>query len=183
MKTASKQRSKQRKAAPPTKKPVTAAVEGEQKFAPPSPRTGYRLPVGAHPGNTGGKKGRSGRKPDEFRRALEEVRDVKGMNVLTQILDGEVTYTLRGACEHCGKASNGPDMQALAKLIPSPDTRLRAVEHTLRFTLPTEKIVRLEGLQGAQRAFEVIKTRIRARLAPPAAEELIEDIHQSLKGS
>jgi hypothetical protein len=27
-----------------------------------------RLPVGAHPGNTGGKKGRSGRKPDEFKK-------------------------------------------------------------------------------------------------------------------
>jgi sarcosine oxidase gamma subunit len=37
------------------------------KTAKPSPINGNRLPVGAHPGNTGGKKGRSGRKPDEFK--------------------------------------------------------------------------------------------------------------------
>jgi hypothetical protein len=37
------------------------------KTATPSPLTGKALPVGAHPGNTGGKKGRSGRKPDEFK--------------------------------------------------------------------------------------------------------------------
>lgn len=36
------------------------------KTAKPSPRSGYALPVGAHPGNTGGKKGRSGRKPNNF---------------------------------------------------------------------------------------------------------------------
>jgi hypothetical protein len=31
-----------------------------------SPRSGARCPTGAHPGNTGGKKGRSGRKPVDF---------------------------------------------------------------------------------------------------------------------
>lgn len=32
-----------------------------------SPVTGARCPTGAHPGNTGGKKGRSGRRPDRIR--------------------------------------------------------------------------------------------------------------------
>lgn len=36
------------------------------KFAKPSPRSGVALPLGAHPGNTGGKPGRSGRKSDAF---------------------------------------------------------------------------------------------------------------------
>ena len=36
------------------------------KFAKPSPRNGNRLPLGNQPGNTGGKKGRSGRKPKAF---------------------------------------------------------------------------------------------------------------------
>lgn len=36
-----------------------------------SPINGAQLPVGNHPGNTGGKKGRSGRKPDEWRRELQ----------------------------------------------------------------------------------------------------------------
>jgi hypothetical protein len=31
-----------------------------------SPRNGAECPTGAHPGNTGGKKGRSGRKPNDF---------------------------------------------------------------------------------------------------------------------
>lgn len=31
-----------------------------------SPKGGAELPLGAHPGNTGGKKGRSGRKPQDF---------------------------------------------------------------------------------------------------------------------
>lgn len=34
---------------------------------------GARLPVGAHPGNTGGKAGRSGRKPDEFKALCAEL--------------------------------------------------------------------------------------------------------------
>jgi hypothetical protein len=35
-----------------------------KKTAKPSPRSGVSLPLGNHPGNTGGKKGRSGRRPD-----------------------------------------------------------------------------------------------------------------------
>lgn len=42
--------------------PAAASVQ----LAPPSPLTGHRLPVGAHPGNTGGRKGRSGRRSDAF---------------------------------------------------------------------------------------------------------------------
>lgn len=46
------------------------------KFAKPSPRSGVALPLGNHPGNTGGKKGRSGRKPEHFyERARELAND------------------------------------------------------------------------------------------------------------
>ena len=44
------------------------------KFAKPSGRNGNVLPVGAHPGNTGGKKGRSGRKPNAFKDFLAQLR-------------------------------------------------------------------------------------------------------------
>lgn len=47
---------------PKASKPKTA-----KKTAKPSPRNGNRLPLGNHPGNTGGKKGRSGRKPLAFK--------------------------------------------------------------------------------------------------------------------
>ena len=43
----------------------TAKKTAKVRLAPPSGRNGNRLPVGAHPGNTGGKKGRSGRRPNE----------------------------------------------------------------------------------------------------------------------
>lgn len=45
------------------------------KTAKPSPRNGNVLPLGAHPGNTGGKKGRSGRKPEAFTKFLAKLRE------------------------------------------------------------------------------------------------------------
>lgn len=39
-----------------------------------SPLTGARCPTGRHPGNTGGKKGRSGRPPNELRAFLAALR-------------------------------------------------------------------------------------------------------------
>lgn len=44
------------------------------KTGKPSGRNGNVLPVGNHPGNTGGKKGRSGRKPDAFSNMLAKLR-------------------------------------------------------------------------------------------------------------
>lgn len=44
----------------------TGAPKTATKYAKPSPRNGNQLPLGNHPGNTGGKKGRSGRKPNTF---------------------------------------------------------------------------------------------------------------------
>jgi hypothetical protein len=44
------------------------------KTAPPSPKSGVSLPLGAHEGNTGGKPGRSGRPPKAFKDFLAELR-------------------------------------------------------------------------------------------------------------
>ena len=38
-----------------------------------SPLNGSRIPLGAHPGNTGGKKGRSGRKPSWLREFCDDL--------------------------------------------------------------------------------------------------------------
>ena len=40
-----------------------------------SPRSGAEVPTGNHSGNTGGKKGRSGRKPDAFKQFLRDSLD------------------------------------------------------------------------------------------------------------
>lgn len=50
------------------------ASKTASKSAKPSPRSGVRLPLGAHPGNTGGKKGRSGRRPEAFKNFLAKLR-------------------------------------------------------------------------------------------------------------
>lgn len=44
------------------------------KTARPSGRNGNVLPLGNHPGNTGGKKGRSGRRPQAFKDFLARLR-------------------------------------------------------------------------------------------------------------
>jgi len=147
-----------------------------------SPLNGARSPTGAHPGNTGGKAGRSGRKPDEFKEELAAIRDAEGLGVLQEILNGEVTYTLRGVCSHCGKTSEGlATFGDLLKLTPSVDSRLRAVDMTMRYTVGLEKTIRLEGIQGVQQAFDVIKQRIRAALPAETATALLEDIKTQLR--
>lgn len=43
------------------------------RLAPPSPNGGARLPLGNHPGNTGGKPGRSGRLPNAFKQFCRDL--------------------------------------------------------------------------------------------------------------
>ena len=69
----------------------------------------------------------------------------------------------------------------VAKLVPSPDVRIRAIDATMRYTIGTEKTIRLEGVSGTQAAYDTIKGRIRATLAPDAAASLIEAIPADLK--
>jgi hypothetical protein len=165
------------------KRPKTGAkTTGQPVGLMVSPLNGATCPTGAHPGNTGGKVGRSGRKPDEFREVLAAVRDERGLGVVEDILRGEIVYTLRGKCEKCGHEAEGLEIIDPAKLVPSPDTRLRAAEITFKHTLPAEKVIRLEGFPGVQRAFEVVKARIRAQLSPEVAERVIADIHEHMAG-
>lgn len=51
-----------------------AKTASKTALAPPPPQGGAQLPLGAHPGNTGGKKGRSGRKPAPFKDLLAKLR-------------------------------------------------------------------------------------------------------------
>jgi hypothetical protein len=51
-----------------------------KKTAKPSPRNGNVLPLGAHPGNTGGKPGRSGRPPSAFKDFLAKLRANPGLH-------------------------------------------------------------------------------------------------------
>jgi hypothetical protein len=136
---------------------------------------GGALHSGGTPGNTGGKPGRSGRKPDEFKRRLEQIRDERGLATLEAILNG---YTLRSACAQCGQ----PSSDQLGDLVPTIEARLRAAELTMRYTIGLTKTIKLDGVRGVAEAFERIRSRIRASLAPEAAERLISDISDDLRG-
>lgn len=52
-------------------KPKTGSETGKQTHMT-SPKSGATIPTGAHPANTGGKKGRSGRKPEKWRQWAAE---------------------------------------------------------------------------------------------------------------
>jgi hypothetical protein len=54
-----------------------------------SPLSGGRIPLGAHPGNTGGKKGRSGRPTSAVREACRAAFD-KRIHLLKKIADGKL---------------------------------------------------------------------------------------------
>lgn len=80
-----------------------------------SPRSGAEIPTGAHPKNTGGKKGRSGRKPQafktfasalamdpEFQKQLEAAAlagDLQAMKLVIQYAEGMPPQSV----EHTGK--------------------------------------------------------------------------------
>lgn len=95
----------------------TASKTASVKVAPAPSQGGAQLPLGAHPLNTGGKKGRSGRRPRELREALREGLDRFGVNLAADTLAGRVTYTLEGKCKHYGKKSGGNKEKALASAI------------------------------------------------------------------
>lgn len=163
------------------RKTAKKTATGAGKLARPSPRNGVQLPVGAHPGNTGGKAGRSGRKPDAFREALADIRDAQGIKVLTDILAGRIVYRLAGKCEHCGKISEGDEAELRRPVSLTPDVMLRASEMTMKYTVGQERTIRLRGPQDVANAFELIKVQIRAKLPGEEAETLIEDITHCLR--
>jgi hypothetical protein len=135
---------------------------------------GGALLSGGVPGNAGGRAGRSGRKPDAFRERLERLRDEKGLKAVEAILDGRSAHMM---CGHCGVES----CDALGELVPTVEARLRAAELTMRYTVGLTKTIKLDGVRGVAEAFEMIRSRIRASLAPEAAERLISDISADLQ--
>ena len=137
----------------------------------PQPHGGALL-AGGKPGNAGG-----GRLTERLFEMGEASADF-----IEQTRKGEITYTLNEVCEHCGKESTGPKTFGdLLKLIPSPDTRLRAAELPIRYTVGRERVIRVEGFPGAQRVFDIIRSRIRQKLGSGLSEEMLEDIQLALK--
>lgn len=110
-----------------------------------SPINGAVIPLGAHPGNTGGKKGRSGRPADTIREAMRELGAEKGVPFLSEVLDGKVPVTLVGTCSHCGQESTPASADWLKDLMgeikASVDQRLKANEQALKYGLSPKELV------------------------------------------
>jgi len=99
---------KRRKTATKTATPeVTSHVAPSKPRTARSPINGAEIPLGAHPGNTGGKPGRSGRLPSEVRRACLEAFDHR-IPRLMQIADGAVAFTQE--CPKCGHKAETPPL-------------------------------------------------------------------------
>lgn len=119
----------------PRKKRPTTKTAGESPALPaliPQPHGGALYAAGVR-GNGGG------RPADETRRRFKDILDEGGHNYVRSVVDGEVVYTvnLKEKCEHCGKppTREGDTDARILKLLPSPDTRLRAVEIAARVSI------------------------------------------------
>jgi hypothetical protein len=85
-----KERARKRKKRKKAKTPRKTAKK-TAKLQPPSPRSGVRLPAGAHPGNTGGKVGRSGRRPNIIRdKAAALLEEHELLELAVDIAKGQV---------------------------------------------------------------------------------------------
>ena len=119
----------------------------EQRYAT-SPLNGAKIPLGAHAKNTGGKKGRSGRRPDELREMLRAIVERKGIPLLRRIV--------------AGKLNNA-----------TPPDQLRALELALRYGLDarTQQAMDVADVRDRlQRSLDEIR-----RLCPGEPGQAISD--------
>ena len=73
------------------KKARKTAKKTAEKKQPPSPKNGNQLPAGAHPQNTGGKPGRSGRRPNIVKeKALELLEELELLQTAADIAKGQL---------------------------------------------------------------------------------------------
>lgn len=117
-----------------------------------SPLNGARIPLGAHPGNTGGKPGRSGRIKEKVKRQLLRAAAKQGAGVLESIAGGELVERMQVRlldvlphvrCPGCGLQGMKPkgDLGDAAlitfegKVSASPRDRRGAVDTMLKYSV------------------------------------------------
>lgn len=134
-----------------------------------SPLNGAEIPLGAHPGNTGGKPGRSGRPPSAVREACRLSFDER-IPILEKIADGAVPFLNR--CPECGhEAVTGEEA-------PSADNRLRAIDTLGKYGLGEQReVIETESVKAklaAQR--ELIRSMLPADTATRLLNRLREEV-------
>lgn len=139
-----------------SKRPTKPAKQSKKPGTSPgvavSPLNGATIPLGAHPGNTGGKPGRSGRIKEKVKRQLLRAAARQGPKVLEAIAGGDVVQRAQVrlldvlphvACPNCGEqgmAPRGDLSDALlitfdAKVSASPSDRRGAVDTMLKYSV------------------------------------------------
>ena len=123
----------------------------EQKYAV-SPINGAKIPLGAHPGNTGGKKGSSGRLRRVVREKLTQIMDQHGVPALTDILTAPRDTMM--VCEKCG-------CQQEVKPPSTDGDRIRATDVVGKYGTGTLKEISVEEVQDRLRhTVEIIQNEL-----------------------
>lgn len=107
-----------------------AAKTGAKSGMMVSPRSGATIPTGAHPGNTGGKKGRSGRKPEAFTRFLARLRQ---------------SPELHASLERAIMDEKGRGFASALKVLTDYDTEKPAEKRELSGQVQVTVVVKREG--------------------------------------
>lgn len=137
------------------------AKKTANKTAKPSPRSGVSLPVGAHPGNTGGKKGRSGRLPSMIRDLARE-GFADNLDTLIQMADGHVVRRVRVG-----------DAETESVVNVEVSDRLRAIDLLGKYGLGTVREVSIEDVrERVHRTLDVVQERT----SPDQCAAIIEAI-------
>jgi hypothetical protein len=126
-----------------------------------SPRSGAEVPTGAHPGNTGGKRGRSGRVPSIVRElALESFAD--RVHLLAEIADG-IAFRRVKVGAHETETFTSTEVS----------DRLRALEMLAKYGLGTIKGASVDDVRDRVRAtLDVIQDRTPPELFASIVGEL-----------
>jgi hypothetical protein len=148
-----------------------------------SPVNGAVCPTGAHPRNTGGKPGRSGRPPSEVREALRKAFDER-IPLLASIVDGEPIARTRiplaqllphVACPNCGgqlePANPGDAVDIEVVSAANPKDRVQAMDVMARYGLGPLKEVSTE--QVRDKVGQTIDA-VRMRCPPELAARIID---------
>lgn len=153
----------------PPQAPKTGAKTGHRAGVMVSPLTGAECPTGAHPGNTGGKPGRSGRPPSIVREACRQAFDQR-IPLLEKIADGMVPFA--NGCPKCGhQDESGAE-------VPSTDNRLRALDALGRYGLGEQRdVMEIESVRSKlaeQR--ELIRSMLPGEMATRLLNRLRDEV-------
>lgn len=152
-----------------------------------SPVNGAEIPLGAHPANTGGKAGRSGRPTNEIRELMRGALGER-TGIYTEIADGKPIQRTRVpvaalykhvACTKCGEHQLAPKdaddvfAEIEVETSASPRDRLAALDQLARYGMGAIKEISVDQVrERVQQTLDVIQARVSSEQYVAIVEEL-----------